>query len=627
MEKQTLLLSKNEAMIRWIIGKEDPTHKSHGLQPSNDPDNTLEMQARLKTILLLLKKYPNIVDRYATLGFDASPIVIKEIHSQMLVIDDFIQKSFPSLNNHSLDQMIGEMLDGMWKKLDSAAAFANSEAMMNESRQEYSPSNPSSSLETNSHARFQFVQDLNSAAPNLSNHIDNTLKNNSAYLCDLQRLNPSELGESCFLFGNYDTCTPLIHFIISTMKSSGDLKSFLSYMSVYALVVTPNMEIFSGVQRQMKHQAALIEAKAKANEIVTFNTKDPLSFVAKAFAEKEDGDGRSDKDGTAALSSRDAAALDAYNTCTGKDDVHLPSDCAVLTQKMKNVSSVALCIVMAVRVAKLIKMSDVYNRVKQPNNVRKQKLKLLFILGQTIKPDLSEKEILGMTLYQYFVDILYPTTDLSIDELFQPISISTDERKPPVSIIVQSSRFLKDEMNDRKFIDIFKQSESYSIVEDMDEFQPDEIQQRSDGMTDEDCYFCGRDKNNRVLTYRRKPCSIILFSLLNTKLLGIMLKPFGMQKNIIDVFLFGLLCTAPSHFARASGKTTMIPMAFLFDEKNYSRDLDIESAKDLIVDNIKPVVEIAIRAMKEFKNETHFAEKSDLTSFTTYLDAFMQNNN
>mmetsp|Transcript_9066 Transcript_9066/g.14025 ORF Transcript_9066/g.14025 Transcript_9066/m.14025 type:complete len:104 (+) Transcript_9066:194-505(+) len=98
MEKQTLLLSKNEAMIRWIIGKEDPTHKSHGLQPSNDPDNTLEMQARLKTILLLLKKYPNIVDRYATLGFDASPIVIKEIHSQMLVIDDFIQKSFPSLN-------------------------------------------------------------------------------------------------------------------------------------------------------------------------------------------------------------------------------------------------------------------------------------------------------------------------------------------------------------------------------------------------------------------------------------------------------------------------------------------------------------------------------------------------
>lgn len=100
------------------------------------------------------------------------------------------------------------------------------------------------------------------------------------------------------------------------------------------------------------------------------------------------------------------------------------------------------------------------------------------------------------------------------------------------------------------------------------------------------------------------------------------LKGVGMQENIIDVFLFGLLCIAPSHFAR-TGKT----VDFLFNEENYRQDIDIASAKVLIVDNIKPLIDTAISAMKDFEMETHFAENSDVTAFTTYLEAFIQTEN
>lgn len=488
--------------------------------------------------------------------------------------------------------------------------------------------NPSLSLETNGGVRLQIVQDLNSTAPNLSNHIDNTIEKNSAFLGGLRGLNPSEPGESYLLFGKFDSCTPLIHCIISIIKSNGDLKSFLSYMSIYALVVAPNMEIFASLRRQMKQRASLLEAKA--NEIVTFNTKDPLSFAAKAFAEKEDANETSDGDRTVSLSPRDAAAVDAYNVFAGTDYDQLPSACAILNQKVKNVSLAALSIVMAVRVAKLIKISDVHSRMKKVDIVREQKLELLFVLARIIKPDLSEKDIRGMTLHQYFVDILYPTTDLSTEKLFEPVSISTGERQILVSIIIQSSSFLKDEMNDKKFIDIFKKSESCSLVDDMDELRPVEIQQRCDEMTDEDFHFCGKGKNGKILTNRRQPCAAILFSLPNAKILGKILKCVGFEENTIEVFLFGLLSSATFKFVR-SGK----PLAFLFDETNYRRyemdsnienveDLviDIENVTDLITNNIKPVIDTAVLAIRDFKKETHFAEKSDIADFTKYLGLF-----
>ena len=166
--------------------------------------------------------------------------------------------------------------------------------------------------------------------------------------------------------------------------------------------------------------------------------------------------------------------------------------------------------------------------------------------------------------------------------------------------------------------------------ENMDDLHSDEIKRRNDEMEDEDYYFCEKNKG-KLQTYRRKPCSAILFSLINAQLLGKTLIPYGLCESTIDLIVFGILCNAPSNFSKelTFGQTKRIPLAFLFDENNYYRyesGETIDRMKVLVDGNIKPVLDTAVTAMNEFKKETHFAEHSDLAHFTKYHEKFIQAN-
>lgn len=677
----------------WIPGK-GPNRAVEGLQPSiANHDEAVEIQALLEAMIFISEKGSAIIDQYASMGIEASPILMGQMRSHAEAAKNIMLKVIPSLsiNSSECEKMSAMMIrEGLMKKLAElgdqkySSSFNEQEchyqsfhslsssdcdgeydtpsrklfeeedcenrslifsaisyndrcgenSSLTNNVQEHAdandgdatsvdvntslispssgadvPPNPLPSLETCVDVCPQFIKDLNSAAPNLSDHFLNMMEKNNAYL-----QKQSQLDEGCFLLERFDSCTPLVLCIFSILKSNCNLKSFLPFVNVYTLVGDPNMEILEGVRRQMKHRAHLIDEMA--NEIVTFKTEDPLSFAAKTFStEKEDANETINGNRTVSLSVREAAALAAYNNYAGRVYDELPSSCAELSHKVKNVSSAALNIVMAVRVASSIKISD----------LREQNLEfqLLFVLGRIIKPDLSDEEIFNMTLYQYFVDILYPTTDLPTETLLEPISISTDECQSLVSIYIQCSRFLKEEMNDRRFIDNFKKSESCSLVEDMDELRQDEIQKRCNKMKDTDYHFCGRGKNGKILAYRRQPCAATLFSLSNAKILGKMLKRVGVEDTTIEAFLFGLLTTATSKFVLKAGPQKKIPLAFLFDETNYRRyemDSNIEDVKELIEDNIKPVIETAVLAIRDFEKKTHFSEKSDMTHFTKYLD-------
>mmetsp|Transcript_27348 Transcript_27348/g.42964 ORF Transcript_27348/g.42964 Transcript_27348/m.42964 type:complete len:467 (-) Transcript_27348:229-1629(-) len=97
--------------------------------------------------------------------------------------------------------------------------------------------NPSPSLGMNSHARFQFVQDLNSAASNLSNHIGNTIENNSAYLwtgfCTLELdITPAYILHALFglfyiLLRSDVVDSPTFNFLISVWSRGGCLTTSL----------------------------------------------------------------------------------------------------------------------------------------------------------------------------------------------------------------------------------------------------------------------------------------------------------------------------------------------------------------------------------------------------------------
>ncbi len=483
---------------------------------------------------------------------------------------------------------------------------------------------PSLSLGTNGGVCPQFIQDLNSNAPDLSDNINNAIVINSTYLRALQGLNQNDPGELCYLLGIFDACTPMISCIISTLRSGGDFKAVAAYIGNFAEVLVPNMEIFADVKMRMEQRAALIMERADA--IPAVDMRGPVSSVAKAFAAKEEKTGTNNEGGDEAieLTRRELAALAAYNNHTGKDECRLPDRCAVVHQKVKNHSASLVSFVMAVRVTSSIKLSEVDSRYKRPGVGRKRNLKLIFTLARAVQPDLSGASILDMTIYQYLVGILFPILNLSIDKLFEPVSISTDEYQPLLTIFVQLTTFLKEEMIAKPYIDRFKRAGSVSMIDNMDGLHPDEIQRRSDEIANEDCYFCKTDKRGKVLTYTRKPCAAILFSLLNAMLLGKTLIPFGLQQDTIDAFVFGLLCNAPSNYSRVQGEAKTIPLAFLFDEENYSQDMDIENAEVLVVDNIKPVIDTAIDSMKEFETEAHFAEKEDVTAFKKYLEAFIQ---
>mmetsp|Transcript_1683 Transcript_1683/g.3576 ORF Transcript_1683/g.3576 Transcript_1683/m.3576 type:complete len:797 (-) Transcript_1683:23-2413(-) len=478
--------------------------------------------------------------------------------------------------------------------------------------------------------RFEVVQGLNDNAAKVSTHIDEIRAANCAFVKDLEILNPIGDGESCYLYGRFDTCTPMIDYILSTLKNGGDLKAVLTYIRDYGMVLAPNMTIFEDIQMQMRNRAARMEREA--NEIRIADVNGPASLVAKSFADKEvkDGSNNGDVEDTVVLTPREAAALAAFNTFTHRQHDLIPKSCAVINQKVKNHSSLLMCLLIAVRVADRIKLSEVSERVKKPSDERTQNLKLLIILAQTIKPDLSEASIFGMTIYQYCVDVLYPSLELSLDQLFETISVDPDVCQSLVSIIIQLTSFLKDEMNAQKYIEGYKRAECISMVENMDDLHSDEIKRRNDEMEDEDYYFCEKNKG-KLQTFRRKPCSAILFSLINAQLLGKTLVPCGLCESTIDLIVFGILCNAPTNFSMKNQQTKRIPLAFLFNENNYFQnehesDETIDKMKLLVDGNIKPVLDTAMTAMKEFKKETHFADYSDLTHFTKYHEKFIQPN-
>lgn len=447
----------------------------------------------------------------------------------------------------------------------------------------------------------------------MSEHITETRERNSSFLQRSAISGNGTSGEASYTFGHCDMSTLPISFIISTLKNGGELKSILGYIRDHCLALVSHMEVLSEVKRQELRRAELIQQDA--NQIVDLNMNASLSILALTFAKIDSNEGNGVEDGAAEFSQLYLAALAAYNEYTGKDCSRLPKSCTATLQYPKNQFSVSLCLVMAIRVTTSILMSKVHNRVRRPTNDRKRNLELLFVLAQTVDGNLSRDSFLGIeTLYQYTMDILIPIMGLSIAELDKQIPIGDGESLPLKLLFIRVTTFLKQEMNDKAHIDDYGRAESVPTVADMDALSQEEIQIRSDELKNEHRWFCQRNKKGVILTHRRQPPAAILFALFNAMILA---KTLKLQENTIDVFLFGLLCNAPSNYSeKINGK---VPLAFLYERSYYGNENDDGTMEALVHDEIKSVVDTAVNAMKIFKKQTHFAGSSQVTHVTKYL--------
>ena len=459
------------------------------------------------------------------------------------------------------------------------------------------------------------IKQLNDRAAeiSMSEHIIETKERNSSFLQRSASSGSGTSGEVSYTFGHCDMSTLPVAFIISTLKNGGELKSILGYISDHCMALVSHMEVLSEVKRQELRRAELIQQEA--NQIVDLNMNASLSILALTFAKIDSNEGNDVDDGAVEFSQSYLAALAAYNEYAEKECSRLPKACTATLQYPKNQFSVSLCLVMAIRVATSILMSKVHNRVRRPTNDRRRNLELLFVLAQTVDGNLSRDSFLGIALYQYVMDILIPILDLSIAELDKLIPIGDDGESLPLKLIfIQVTTFLRDEMNDKAYIDDYARSESVPTVVDMDALSQEEIQRRSDELTNEQRWFCQRNKQDKVLTHRRQPPAAILFALINALVLA---KTLKLQENTIDAFLFGLLCNAPSNYCeKVKGK---VPLAFLFEMGYYGNENDDGTMEALVLDEVKSVVDTAANAMKIFKEQTHFAGSNHLTHVTKYL--------
>ena len=475
------------------------------------------------------------------------------------------------------------------------------------------------SVHTND-AVLEVVQQLNDDAAELSNLINQAIERNNSFLNKLDR---SAMEGSRYIYGLFDPYTPMIAFILHKLNNGGDLKSVIACLRDYATVLVTDMSIFKEVKADMKRRAANMRQRAAhmerdANGIsfdIINGTAAGFARYFSAEAVKGDTDEANNGDSVVEeLSEAYSAAIVAYNKYHGKEYERLPKCITVVHQEVKNASSVLMCVLIAFRVSNRIKLSNV------SKNSRDQGfLELIHIIARVVKPSLTRDNLFGMTLYQAWKEILYPTIALSLDQLFEQTPTVSGEMQPLLSIIIQTTTLFKDEMGDQKHIEKYKRSECVSTVEDMDNLSLDEIERRKEQMKDEDYYFCEKRKG-KLKKYRRKPCGAILSSLINGTLLAKTLAPFGLQDSTIDTFVFGLLCSAPYRFV-SEDRSKTVPLAFLFEEENFRRRTgeNDDVVEAFVANHIKPVMDTARDAMKAFEDGKHFAANCQLPHFTTYL--------
>ncbi len=500
---------------------------------------------------------------------------------------------------------------------DAASVLINDEVGNNAAPHDVNTYSDAIPVQTNDVVCFEVVQGLNVDAAILSNHIDRANTRNNSFL---NRLQLSAMEESRYIYGPFDPYTPIIVFILHKLKHGGNLKSVVACMRYYATVFVTDMTIFREVKEDMMQRAANLRQIAAhmerdANGISFTDINGTAADLARFFAaEAVEGNTEEANNGDSVVeefSEAYLAAIDAYNRYEGKEYERLPKGCAVVHQKVRNASSVQMCLLVAVRVSDRIKLSHVSDKTKQAF------LELIYVIARVVKPCLTREKLLDMTLYQVWEEILYPTVDLSLDQLFEQTPTVSGETQPLLSIIIQTTTLFKDEMGDKTHIDEYKRSECVSTVEDMDSLRLDEIERRKEQMKDEDYYFCEK-RNGSLQSYRRKPCGAILLSLINVVLLAKTLKPFGLQDSTIDILIIGILCNAPSNFCRKGAS-----LAFLFDEENFRRRSrtgeNDDVVKAFVASHIKPVLDAAKHAMKAFEERKHFAANSQLPNFATYL--------